>query len=75
LGEWLGYDGMRIFDFQLLTNLLFQSAAAAALCQSDQFSQTKISHLVLFVCLFERKFFFVLENLVARVLNCTTVES
>jgi hypothetical protein len=47
---------MRIFNSQLLTNLLFQSAAAAAaaaaLCQNDQFSQTKSSHLVLFVCLF-----------------------
>ncbi len=62
LGECLGYDGMKIFNFQLLTNLLFQSAAAA-LCQNDQFSQTKSSHLVLFVCLFvclfERVFFFV----------------
>ncbi len=51
---------MGFFNFQLLTNFLFQSAnAAAALCQNDQFSQTKSSHLVLFVCLIERQFFFV----------------
>ncbi len=64
LGECLGYDGMRIFNFQLLTNLLFQSAAApaaAALCQNDQFSQTKSSHLVLFVCL--RESFFLFEKI------------
>jgi hypothetical protein len=60
-----------ICSFNLLLLLLL-----LALCQNDQFSQTKSSHLVLFVCLFVwEKVFFCLRKLVARVVNCTTVES